>query len=80
MFCTAHYPTSLSLGLGFLISTQEQKTCSRFQLKTKTVQTARRGSELKQRRILVNHLAISYSQNILKLAVKNNSVSMELEI
>lgn len=72
--------TSVSLGLGFLVNAQEQKTSSRFQLKTKTVETAKRGSELTQCRIFVKHLAISYSRNILKLAVKNNSVSMELRI
>ena len=78
MFCTANYPIS-SLGLSFLISTQEQKTSSRFQLKTKTVQTAQRGSEITECKTLIQHLAISYSQNILKLVVKNISVSMELE-
>jgi len=67
------------MGLSFLTRTQEQKTSSRFQLKTKTVKTAKRGREITKCTTLMKHSAISYSQNILKLAVKNNSVSMELE-
>ena len=48
-------------------------------MKTQTVQTAKRGSEITKCKTFIKHLAVSYSQNILKLAVKSNSVSMELE-
>jgi hypothetical protein len=70
MFCTVYHPTTLSLGLRFLTSSQDQKTSSCLHLKTKTVPTAKRGVELTKCKTLVKHLAISYSQKNLKLAVK----------
>jgi hypothetical protein len=65
-------------GSGFSNKYTRTETSSRFQLKTKTDQTANRGSEVTQCRILEKHLAISCNHNTLLLAAKNNSVSIEL--